>query len=156
MPRAMLRDDYAGYYAPGSGGVRLDDDVRSAGKAVLSPTVDETVPGATVPGVSTNPLVTVRERFGTGYDDDGNVMWSWADVISEKAAISFEESEEVSDAGNTVLQKATLLVLYPYGEPAIRESASVLTNDGRRWSITSIERMPDRLQLKVERIDDAS
>lgn len=156
MPRAMLRDDYAGYYAPGTGGVRLDDDVRSAGKTVLAPDVDETVPGSLpAPGPKINPLVTVRERFATGYDEDGNPMWSWADVISDQSAISFEEREEVSDVSNLTVQTATLLILYPYSAPAIRESATVLTDDGRRWDITGITRLPDRLQLKVERLDDA-
>lgn len=156
MPRAMLRDDYAGYYAPGTGGVRLDDDSRARGVAGLAPDVDETVPGALpAPGTRINPLVTVRERFATGYDDNGNPIWNWADVITAQSAVSFEEREEVSDVSNLSVQTATLLILYPYSAPAIRESATVLTDDGRRWKITGITRLPDRLQLKVERIDDA-
>jgi len=155
MPRAMLRDDYANHW-PLTPGVRLDDDSSFAGKVSLSPYADDSVPGSLPdPGTRINPLVTVRERFAVGYDDDGNPAWNWADVISAQSSISFEEREEVSDVGNVSKTTATLLILYPYGAPAIRESATVLTDDGRRWSITGLTRFPDRLQLKVERIDDA-
>lgn len=156
MPRAMLRDDYAGYYETAARGVRLDDDVRAGGTATLTPTVDATVPGSNLPGPNPYPLVTVRERFATGYDADGNPMWTWADVISESSAILFEERTEASDSGNMAVETAEVMVLYPYGQPVIRESASVLTSDGRRWRIKSMKRMPDRYQLNIERIDDGA
>lgn len=155
MPRAMLRDDYAGYYDTSVRGVRLDDDVRAGGTATLAPVVDESVPGSNKPGPNPYPLVTVRERFATGYDDDGNPMWTWADVISQSSALVFEERTESSDSANMAVETATVMVLYAYGEPPIRESATVLTSDGRRWRIKSLKRMTDRYQLDLERIDDA-
>lgn len=120
MARAMLRDDYAGYYPKAVAGVRLDDDAARHGKAVLQPTVDGTIPGSvTQPPSGVNPLVTVRERFAVGYDADGNPEWNWADVVKDVEAIKFEEREEVSDTSGLATVTGTLRILYPYSSPLI-------------------------------------
>lgn len=150
MPRSMLRDDYAGWYAPGTGGVRLDDDSQGRAQAVLSPVVDESVPGAVVPGPTINPMVVVRERVHDGYDDDGNPKWSWTDLVSDRAASFVEDRTEVSDAAGSATVTATLLILYPDSKPEIRETAQVLIN-GVRWHVTKVARPPGRVILTVER-----
>jgi hypothetical protein len=146
----MLRDDYAGYYAPGTGGVRLDDDAQGRAYSGLSPTVDESVPGSVEPGPTINPMVTVRDRVHDGYDDDGNPKWSWTDLISGRSAVYWKDRTEVSDAAGSAVVTAQLQILYPDDRPDIAETAQVLA-DGVLWRVTKVTRLPGRVLLDVER-----
>lgn len=154
MVRAMLRDDYNSYYAPGSSGALLDDDGRSSVPTRISDTPGPGVPGADTGGGTVNPSVTVRQRLQAGYDEDGNPEWVWSDVVKDQEAIMFVTRTEVSDAAGFASVKATVAFLYGGMMPMIRETASVTTSDGLIWSIAAAERFPDRYQLDLERIDD--
>lgn len=161
MVRAMLRDDYAspGGYPDVSRRVRLSDDSHSAVPAVLGG-YEDAIPGdgSTIthgPDV-VFPKITVRGRFSTGYDDDGNPVFAWADVVRDQPALMWEERQEGDERANTSTVTATFTFLYPYSEPEIRESATVLTDDGRRWDVTKLVRAPDRYTATVTRIDDGA
>ena len=149
MPRAMLRDDY-GRGPVSCLGVSLDDDSQSSVPISLDPS-DGHTPG--VPAGSLYPTVTVRERVTTGLDDDGNPKWSWIDTVKDVEAIYWVDRTESSDRGEIAVEKADITFLYPKDFPPVRESASVLTSDGKRWSIEKVDRFPDRIQLTVQRID---
>jgi hypothetical protein len=150
----MLRDDYSSYRAPGSSGALLDDDGRSSVQAGLAPANDTTVPGEVGTVNVVNPLVTVRQRFQTGYDVDGNPEYGWHDLVVDREAITFESRTENSDSAGLTVVKSTVVFLYPADQPPVRETATVLTSNGYRWQITGLERFPDRLQLELERIED--
>ena len=161
MVRAMLRDDYAapGGYPDVSRRVRLYDDSRSAVPTVIGGLADATPgDGSTITPTHPEvfPTITVRGRFSTGYDDDGNPMWSWADVVKDQPALVWEERQEGDERANTSTVTATFTFLYPYSAPEIRESATVLTSDGRRWSVDKLVRAPDRYTATVTRIDDGA
>ena len=154
MARAMLREDYGNYYGTGAcKGVRLDDD---SGSSVQVGIGDGTggLPGEIPPPANIYPLLTIRERFAAGYDDDGNPAWTWADVVENVPMIAYETREEKDDRAGITLVKAELLFLHPYTAPMIRETATVRTSDGYRWQITGLKRFPDRLQVNATRIDD--
>lgn len=155
MARAMLRDDFGSYYTGSCIGTRLDDD---SGSSVQIGIGDGTGSGpdggAFVPPANLYPLLTIRERFAAGYDDDGNPTWTWADVVDGVGMIAYETREEKDDRAGITLVKADMVFLHPFSAPAIRETATVRTSDGHRWSIDGLKRFPDRLQLEVTRIDD--
>lgn len=153
MARAMLRDDYSGAYPEGGRGMRLDDDSLTSVKAGLG--YDPVVPGVPVPspGGSVNPTVTVRERISEGYDDDGNALWSWVAVVADAEAISWEQREEKSDTAAMAVVVGKFTILYPADYPDVRETA-VVESGGHSWSVTGVERLPDRILLSVRRIDD--
>lgn len=164
MTRARLRDDYS-YLNPGRYGVSLSD---TSGSSVPA-TLDNWCSGGTAengngigPGGPTDPggpgkvlpTVTIRERFNTGYDPDGNPMWAWANVVENAAAIYWVERTEVDDRAGLATEKADVTLLYPISRPQIRETATVLTDDGRRWGISKIDRFPDRIVVSISRVDD--
>ena len=149
MPRAKLRDDY-GPSPVNRWGISLDDDSESSVPIELDPAGGHE---PQLPPGSMYPTVTVRERVTTGLDDDGNPMWAWTDSVKDVEAIYWVDRTESSDRGEIAVEKATITVLYPRDFAPIRESASVLTSDGKRWSIEKIDRFPDRCQLSVTRVD---
>lgn len=166
MTRARLRDDYS-YLNPGRYGASLSDTSASSVPAVL----DDLCTGGTAgnpngigpgsggglepggPG-SVLPTVTIRERFNTGYDPDGNPMWAWANVVEDAAAIYWVERTEADDRAGLATEKAEVTLLYSISRPQIRETATVLTGDGRRWGISKIDRFPDRIVVSISRVDD--
>lgn len=151
MTRVRLRDDFRGYPRVR---VRLDDD--SYPSAVPTRLDDDCADcgGGELPADSIYPLLTIRERFSSGFDEDGNPMWMWADVVKDKSMISFETRTEKDDRAGITEVVADMVFLYPFSEPLIRESATVRTSDGYGWRITKIVRFPDRLQVTGNRIDD--
>lgn len=155
MARAMLHDDYKFYRASGTG-IALDDDSRSSVPAGINGIgYGDHVPGSPVTNPTVvNPLVTVRQRYLKGTDEDGNPEYGWHTLFEDREAIRFESRSEVSDSTGLALVKSSVTVLYPADQPLVRETATVLTNDGNRWQVTKVERFPDRLQLDMERIDN--
>lgn len=151
MPRVRLRDDFD---RRRGAGVRLDDD--TLGRMSVPAGLDDDCADCGDGGapVSLYPLLTIRERFAAGFDEAGNPKWNWADVVKDQGMIAYEERNEVDDRAGLTVVVATMVFLYPFSSPAIRESATVRTSDGYRWRITGLKRFPDRLQLETERIDD--
>ncbi|QOP66159.1 hypothetical protein SEA_DANIELLEIGNACE_18 [Arthrobacter phage DanielleIgnace] len=153
MARAMLRDDYGAYLnRPGIG---LDDDSRTSVPAGLRPFPDDTVPNdPEVPSTTVNPLVTVRQRYQTGYDFDGNPEYGWHPLVTDAEAIQFVSRTESSDTSGLTVVKSTVTLLYTRDLPDVHETATVTTSDGFLWQVTNVERFPDRLQLALERLVD--
>jgi hypothetical protein len=151
MTRAMLRDDYASYRAGGTG-VLLDDDGRSSVQTGIGDTQGPIVPGDPNPGAKVGPLVTVRERVSQGFDEDGNPMWGWTDVVADIESIATGDRTEVSDAAGTSTVRGSYTVLYPAEYRDVKESAQVRA-EGFLWNVTKVTRFPDRITLDVERTD---
>lgn len=153
MARAMLRDDYgARLNRPG---IALDDDSRTSVPAGLRPFPDTTGPNDPVESPNrVNPLVTVRQRYQTGYDFDGNPEFGWNPLVTGVEAIQFDSRHESSDSTGLTVVKSTVTLLYSRDLPNVHETATVTTDDGLLWQVTAVERFPDRLQLEIERLED--
>lgn len=143
MVRVSLRDDPLCCGAT----VGLDDDLRPVNAGLSD---DPNQP----PPVDVLPRVSIRDREGNGYDDLGNPRWVWVDRVTDASAVMWEQREEVDDRAGTTLIKARTTVLYPPALPPLRETASVRTSDGNVWSVTALDRFPDRVTVQMERVDD--
>lgn len=150
MARAILRDDFP-TYQPANPGLALDEDSRSSVPAILEGSTD-VIPGTPRPSGEVYPLVTVRERFSTGRNDDGDLLYSWADTVKDASMIFSETREEVNDKSGLTMIRATMSILYARSAPAVSESSTLHTSDGHSWSVLSVERLPDRLVFTAERI----
>lgn len=112
--------------------------------------VDPDGPGLGEPQLT----LTVRERLRDTFDFTGTPQLSWVTRASG-LAISYIERRERNDAtGQTwVTAKATLG--WDEEGPAPTETAVVWDSDGHRWDVTSVQPFPGRLELLMQRIDDA-
>lgn len=155
MVRAMLRDDYASYQTGSGTGTLLDDDGRSSVPAGIDDTPGPGIPGIPgehVPGGTVGPLVSVRERVSHGFDEDGNPMWGWTDVVTDVEAIAKGDRTEVSDIAGTSTVRGSYTLLYPAEYRDVKESAEVRA-EGFLWRVFKVTRFPDRIMLDVERTD---
>lgn len=147
--RVALRDDRLdpSRDAPDRVQVALDDD--GCAPCRLSSGLGPAEQTETDPG-SVLPVLTVRLRERTGYDDDGNPKFSWT-TVAEGPAIVFTRREEFdADAGFTQVF-ATGLVMYD-GDLEIPETASVVDDDGTLWRVLAVRQQPGSLGFDLERI----
>jgi hypothetical protein len=143
MARAVLRDSrdcgcYGGV-SPFSIGVGLDD-----GCATTNPVEPE------VPVVPLT-VVQLRERYREGYDDDGNDRMLWRTLAEGFAITKLVRAEFDQDASATVV-KGMLTMENRDGLTSVKESA-VLVEGDLVWRISSADVHPDRIVLKIDRID---
>lgn len=155
MARAILRDDHrpgsTGLLGTGGVVLGLDDDQ----VPFWTPTalMDDPNPK---PGVDVLPRLSVRDRETLGYDEGGNPTWTWVDRVTDVPAVKWTQRTEVDERAGMTLLRARVTLAYPSTLPPVRETASVRTSDGEVWSVTNIERYPDRLTMLMERIDDGA
>lgn len=156
MARAILRDDFI-QYTPPNPGLALDEDFGSSVPAALTPTDGGPIPGTPrpLPGTDIYPLLTVRERFSTGRNDDGDLVYSWAEVIKDASMIYSETRREVNDKSGLTEVEATMSILYSPSAPAMTASVTLRTSDGKAWTVSNVERPAGRLIFTAHRTENA-
>lgn len=157
--RIQLQDDRQGGCRPTPGPfsavIALDGDLPGCGCGGQCADDSSSGNGTEEPGLGEPTLtLTVRERLRDTYDFTGTPQLSWVTRASG-LAISYIERRERNDAtGQTwVTAKATLG--WDEEGPAPTETAVVWDSDGHRWDVTSVQPFPGRLELLMQRIDDA-
>lgn len=102
------------------------------------------------------PTLTVRERVRDTFDFTGTPQLSWRTAVTGPALIYSERRERNDATGQTMVTATAALGWDPEDDgPAPRESAVVWDSAGQRWELTVCDPLPGRLQLTMERIDDA-
>ena len=132
--------------------VALDDDYSDecrCGGACCGDDDDES-PGEPL------PVLTVRERKRSSVDFTGTPLLAWH-TAAHGASISYVERRETNDATGQTKVTATAVLGWDEDEygAAPKESAVVWDDAGNRWELTSCTALPGRLNLVMERIDDA-
>jgi hypothetical protein len=131
---------------------RLHDDPIGAGVVPALPTVqrlDEDAPPTIVAHV--NPTLTVRKRTKTGYNDSGNAVFEWADVVTGEAMV-YESRMEFDDTAGVSVVMAKAVLIYD-GDDIVTESARVESDDGSSYRVTRVDQVPGVLTLEMTRID---
>lgn len=105
-------------------------------------------------GVRVNPLISMKDRRADGFDAEGNPRWKWESRLDGVQAVTWQQREERDDRAGVTLVRVQATVLYPVGEPNVRETAMCRTEDGNIWSVKAIARHPDRLVIDMQRVDD--
>jgi hypothetical protein len=102
------------------------------------------------------PTLTIRERVRDAFDFTGTPQLSWRTAV-HGAAVTYTERRETNDAtGQTKVTATAVLGWTPEDDgPAPKESAVVWDGSGKRWELTACNPLPGRLELTMERIDDA-
>jgi hypothetical protein len=102
------------------------------------------------------PTLSVRERERDTFDFTGTPQLSWRTAV-EGPAITFTQRRETNDAtGQTMVTASAVLGWNEEDDgPAPAESAVVWDSDGHRWELTACNPLPGRLELTMERVDDA-
>ena len=164
MARTWLRDDvetvaWAGrptQFDPVT--VALDDDgctpCGQTGAVVPGGIPVDPAPDPEVPQSELFPVLTVRLRTRTGYDDDGVPEFDWTTRV-ETRAIFWQQREEFDAEAGFTLVKATATILYE-GEQKVPETAGVWTDDtddGTQWRVVASRMAPGRLEFDLERIE---
>lgn len=98
------------------------------------------------------PTLTVRQRERTAMDFDGVPLLDWF-TVATGPAIEYVKRVETNDATGQTLVKVSAVIGWD-GEHQPRETAVVWDSDGRRWEITSMNALPGRLEMQLERIED--
>lgn len=101
--------------------------------------------------VETLPTLTVRQRARTGFDDQGSPTFDWGTVV-EGVATLWAERTETDDVAGMTRTLATATILYS-GDTIVTESALVWSSFGGTWRVSSVARLPDRLEFALERWD---
>lgn len=132
----------------GRGGPRLVlDGPAEAGLAFPVPAED---PPAAV-DLLTDAVLTVRRRLRTGWDDAGNGVYSWSDVVTGPVLGSESRTEADPVSG---VARWTAQVTIGYSGPALENpTAEVIDQAGRRWQVTRLEQLPGRLRLRLSRVE---
>jgi hypothetical protein len=102
------------------------------------------------------PTLTIRERVRDAFDFTGTPQWSWR-TAATGPAVTYSERRETNDASGQTKVTATAVLGWSEEDdgPAPKESAVVWDSDGKRWELTSCNPFPGRLELVMERVDDA-
>lgn len=148
MARAWLRDDVG--IPSGAVKIALDDDSCCGGACDhVGPDPDVPLP----PGEEqVFPVLTLSARYRTGYDEDGNPMYSWVTIVKGPAVRWVARKEFDPKAGATlVTAKATMGY---EGPVAVTETAQVSDGAGRKWRITGINQAADLLVMELVRIEE--
>lgn len=104
--------------------------------------------------VQVNPTLTVRRRWRTGYDEDGNPEFDWADVVTG-VAILWEERTELDDVAGVTHIVARTVILYD-GDEEVVETSIVESSHGGLFRVLSVAQTPDRIEMKLERLEDSN
>lgn len=99
------------------------------------------------------PTATIRYRAKLYYDGDGTPTYEWA-VLGSGSVVLLQERTELNDAtGQTqVLANGEVSWADELGTPT---ETCVAWIGGVRYEVLSCVRLPGRLRLKLERLDDA-
>jgi hypothetical protein len=102
------------------------------------------------------PTLSIRERMRPTFDFTGTPQLSWRTAV-QGPAIMYSERRETNDAtGQTKVTATAVIGWDPEDDgPAPKESAVVWDGDGKRWELTVCNPLPGRLELVMERVDDA-
>lgn len=130
--------------------VALDDDLPDDGCGCGGTCCGEEPPTDAL------PTLTLRERVREEFDFTGTPQLSWTTRL-EGPAIRYTERRERNDATGQTMVTATAVMAWNEDADgaAPKESAVAWDSDGKRWEITSCEALPERLELVMERVDDA-
>jgi hypothetical protein len=145
--RSLLREDtYRGAAASPLGApVGLDDD----------PGVSRCCPPG--PGEWTGPVLSLSMRERTGFTDDGDPTYTWAQVHTGNAIVRSTRAETDDTTGRaTVTAQVTMLDPGTEELPALDETATAADQDGQRWQVTRLDRAGGRLELTLTRSTDAA
>jgi hypothetical protein len=100
------------------------------------------------------PTLTVRLRARVGFDGEGTPIFDWKTLVEGPAVVWAERSEFDDEAGFT--EEVASAVIGYAGQTEVPETASVLSDDGRRWRVTSVGQTAGLLTMEMVRIlDDA-
>jgi hypothetical protein len=103
------------------------------------------------------PTLSVRERQLQEYDFTGTPQWGWITRV-EGPAIQYTERRERNDAtGQTMVTASAVLAWDSDTDGAAPAESAVIWDSGaKRWEITSCTALPGRLEIRMERVDDAA
>lgn len=103
-------------------------------------------------GAQVNPVLTVRTRARTGFDDDGVPQFEWTVLVTGQAIKWETRLEFDSNAGATkTTGKATMLYS---GDVVVGETAMVTDDGDGRWRVTAVGQIPGYLTLTLARLVD--
>lgn len=143
MPRAVLRDSRdCGCY----GGVS-----RFSVPVGLDDGCEPSVPADPEVPVPELAVVQLRERYREGYDEDGNDRLLWRTLAEDLAITKLVRAEYDQEASATVV-KGMLTMGNKANLTVVKESAVLFEGD-ILWRISSADVHPDRIVLKIDRID---
>lgn len=97
------------------------------------------------------PTLTVKRRVQDEWTDEGDKLYVWDDIVTDRAVAWTTRSETDGSSGVTV-EHATAVVLYS-GTVRVTETASVHI-DGTRYRVVSVAQFPDRLEFDLIRAGD--
>lgn len=151
--RVALSDDRSEPVRPGMK-IALDDD--GCAPCRTSPCADGSSDTGVVPEVPVDPggvypVLTVRQRSRTGYNDDGIPEFAWADLVTGTAVAWAQRSEFDSEAGFTLV-KAKATIGYD-GPDLVKETCEVVDGADTHWRVTAVRQSPGLLGMDLVRID---
>jgi hypothetical protein len=125
-------------------------------RVVLGGIVDEpTPPSPQPPEPATDLLVdtelTVRRRTRTGWTDEGDPSFTWADVVTGPA-LGMESRREVDPISGQIRISASATLLYS-GPELENATTELVDGEGQHWSVTNVVQLPDRLKLRFYRVE---
>jgi hypothetical protein len=143
-----------GVSSPFSVPVALDDD--RPGSACGC---DDGLPGdpdSPAPPVAGMPTLTLKARARKFRDEDGTLRFDWTTVTSGPAFV-YKTRVETNDATGQTMEKAEVALAWSGDEGLVppKETAVVFDEAGARWEVTSLLPAPGRLNILMERIDEA-
>jgi hypothetical protein len=143
-----------GVTSPYSVPVALDDD--QPGSACGCGDGDPEDPDPTGPPDTGLPTLTLKARARKFRDDEGTMRFEWTTVTSGPAFV-YKTRTETNDATGQTLERAEVALAWDGedGQVPPKETAVVIDEDGARWDVTSLLPAPGRLNIVMERIDEA-
>lgn len=108
-----------------------------------------------VPDVEVWPMLEIRLRTRTGFDDDGNPVFTWSAIATERSMLWEERTEVDPDAGVTEV-KAKAVLSNDAALEVVPETAVVAApGSDETWRVTSSAVYPDRVEVQMVRIEHA-
>lgn len=126
--------------------------VKLGGKATIM--LDDSCGCATTTTPAPDPLLqqfTVRGRDRAGFDEDGNAVYAWSDLVTG-AALEWSSRTEIDETAGVTKVVGTLLIANP-GNIPVPETSMVRDSDGRLWDVTGARAHPGSTALQLERLD---
>jgi len=93
---------------------------------------------------------TIRSRTRTGYDDDGNPVYAWDDLL-DQIALKWETRTEIRDG--VTYRAGTLLIGNPDDVTVTEDAIAVDESSREAWRILSVADLPGTTRLTMERVD---
>ena len=103
-------------------------------------------------GVETLHRFTVSRRIRTGFTEDGNPLFDWEPLATDRRAILYEERREFDEVAGLTEVLARLVIGWDRPEP-VGETITVVRDDGVRYRVTAVRKALDRLEVGMARIE---